>query len=80
MPLSLQFAQQMGQIHFGIRCLEALLQSRLHLALGLGFEHTLAEQIGIATDPRTARFLPLLIWVEDMVLILDGHMAGVTAA
>jgi hypothetical protein len=37
--------QQTRQIHFGISCLEATLQSRLHLALGVGFAHTLAEKI-----------------------------------
>jgi len=35
----------MGQIHFSISDLEATLQSCLHLALGFGFEYTLAEKI-----------------------------------
>jgi hypothetical protein len=45
MILTSQLAQQIGEVHFGISCLEAALQGRLDLALGFGFKHTLAEKI-----------------------------------
>jgi hypothetical protein len=45
MFLTSQLAQHVREIHFGISCLEAALQSRFDLALGFGFDHTLTEKI-----------------------------------
>src|ERR1700730_10879623 len=55
MALSSQLAQQMGEVHFGISCLEPALHGRLDLALGFFFGHRLAEEIRIATESLNRR-------------------------